>query len=75
MGYFLHKYQHLATPQKLEELRNRKLTWRKVRAIGTPVTNYQCDRAGCLTSQPKKKLLFFGIFQSLDVMSTVVPEI
>jgi peptidoglycan/LPS O-acetylase OafA/YrhL len=29
LGYFLHKYQHLATFQKLEELRNRRVTWRK----------------------------------------------
>jgi len=54
LGYFLHKYQHLATSSKLEELRNRKVTWRKVRAIGTPLTNCQCYRAACLASQHKK---------------------
>ena len=62
LGYFLHKYQQLATPQKLEDLRNRTVTWRKVRAIGTPVTNCQCDRAGCLTSQHTKKNCYFVVF-------------
>jgi len=48
VGYFVHKYQHFATSSNLEELRNRKVTWRKVRAIGTPLTNCQCHRAVCL---------------------------
>ena len=64
VGYFLHKYQHLATFQKLEELRNRRVTWRKVRAICTPLTNCQCHRAACLASQHKKKMRFFVVFFS-----------
>ena len=58
VGYFLHKYQHFATFQKLEELRNRRVTWRKVRAICTPLTNCQCHRAACLASQHKKMRFF-----------------
>ena len=59
VGYFLHKYRHLATSQKLEELRNRKVTLRKVRAISTPVTNCQCHRAGCLANQQKKLVILW----------------
>ena len=62
VGYFLHKYQHLATFKKLEELRNRKKTWRKVRAIVTPLTNCQCHRAGCLTSEHTKMSYFMVFF-------------
>ena len=72
----MQKYQHLATPQKLEERRIRKMTLRKVRAIATPVTNCQRYRAACLASQQKSNSeLFCGISRSLEVISTIVTQI
>ena len=73
VGYYVQKYQHPASLEKLEERRIRKMTLRKVRAIATPVTNCQCHRAACLASQQEHNSeLFCGIFQSLEVMSAIV---
>jgi len=72
-GYLVQKCQHHATPQELNERRIQKMTLRKVRAIAAPVTNCRCPRATCLTSQQEHNSeLFCGIFQSIEVKSTIV---